>query len=70
MVRKVLDAIAVLAFLLSASITGGAYFGYKYITSPQFELKIKNKLMGDLNKAMPQAIDQKMPKMTGVALPL
>ena len=70
MVRKILDAIAVLAFLLSASITGGAYFGYKYITSPQFELKIKNKLMGDLNKAMPQAIDQKMPKMTGVALPL
>ena len=70
MVRKVLDAIAVLAFLLSASITGGVYFGYKYITSPQFELKIKNKLMGDLNKAMPQAIDQKMPKMTGVALPL
>ena len=69
MVRKILDAIAVLAFLLSASITGGAYFGYKYITSPQFELKIKNKLMGDLNKAMPQAIDQKMPKMTGVALP-
>ena len=70
MARKILDAIAVLAFLLSASITGGAYFGYKYITSPQFELKIKNKLMGDLNKAMPQAIDQQMPKMTGVALPL
>ena len=70
MVRKILDGVAVLAFLLSAGLAGGSYFGYKYVTSPQGQAKIKNAIMGDLKKMMPTAIDQKLPKATGPALPL
>tara|TARA_Y100001973_G_C5146684_1_gene305780 strand:- start:341 stop:553 length:213 start_codon:yes stop_codon:yes gene_type:complete len=70
MVRKILDGVAVVAFLLSASTAGGAYFGYKYVTSPQFERQIRNKLMSELKKSMPTAIDKQLPKTTGIGLPL
>lgn len=70
MIRKILDGVAVVAFLLSASIACTAYFGYKYITSPQFEIKVKNKLMGELKKSMPKAIEKQLPKTTGIGLPL
>tara|TARA_B100000287_G_scaffold144271_1_gene136176 strand:- start:8303 stop:8515 length:213 start_codon:yes stop_codon:yes gene_type:complete len=70
MVRKILDGVAVLAFLLSAGLAGGSYFGYKYVTSPHGQAKIKKAIMGDLKKMMPSAIDKKLPKMTGPALSL
>ena len=70
MVRKILDGVAVLAFLLSAGLAGGSYFGYKYVTSPQGQAKIKNALMGDLKKAMPSQIKKQLPKVTGLGLPM
>ncbi len=51
-------------------VLAGGFFGYRYVTSPQFEEQIKNKLMDDLTKIMPKAIDKKMPKITGVGLPM
>lgn len=51
-------------------VLAGGFFGYRYVTSPQFEEQIKNKLMDDIGKVMPKAIDKKMPKITGVGLPM
>lgn len=51
-------------------VLAGGFFGYRYVTSPQFEIQLKNKLMDDLTKIMPKAIDKKMPKITGVGLPM
>ena len=51
-------------------VLAGGFFGYRYVTSPQFEVQLKNKLMDDLTKIMPKAIDKKMPKITGVVLPM
>jgi hypothetical protein len=51
-------------------VLAGGFFGYRYVTSPQFEVQLKNKLMDDLTKIMPKAIDKKMPKITGVGLPM
>jgi hypothetical protein len=70
MVRKILDGLAVASFVLTAGIIGGGYFGYKYVTSPQGQAKIKNAIMGDLKKAMPDQIKQQLPKTTGLALPM
>ena len=70
MVRKILDGLAVASFVLTAGIIGGGYFGYKYVTSPQGQAKIKNAIMGDLKKAMPSQIKQQLPKTTGIGLPL
>jgi len=64
MIRKILDGLAVASFVLTAGIIGGGYFGYKYVTSPQGQAKIKNAIMGDLKKALP-----KLPKSTGFSIP-
>jgi len=70
MIRKVLDGLAVASFVLTAGIIGGGFFGYKYVTSPQGQAKIKNAIMGDLKKAMPGQIKQQLPKVTGLGLPM
>ena len=70
MVRKILDGIAVLSFLLTVGILGGSFAGYKYVTRPQGQAKIKNAIMGDLKKAMPGQIKQQLPKVTGLGLPM
>ena len=70
MVRKIIDGLAVASFVLTAGIIGGGYFGYKYVTSPQGQAKIKNAIMGDLKKAMPDQIQKQLPKTTGFGLPM
>jgi len=70
MVRKILDGLAVASFVLTAGIIGGGFFGYKYVTSPQGQAKIKNAIMGDLKKAMPEQIEKQLPKTTGLGLPM
>tara|TARA_R100000152_G_C6713887_1_gene141026 strand:+ start:316 stop:528 length:213 start_codon:yes stop_codon:yes gene_type:complete len=69
MMQKVFNALSALAFLIAAGLAGGTYFGYKYVTSPHGQAKIKNAIMGDLKKVMPKAIDAKMPTSTGPAIP-
>ena len=43
--QKVFNALSVLAFLIAGTLAGGTYLGYKYVTSPQFEVKIKKDRM-------------------------
>jgi hypothetical protein len=70
MIRKIIDGLAVASFVLTAGIIGGGYFGYKYVTSPQGQAKIKNAIMGDIKKALPDQIEKQLPKKTGLALPM
>ena len=42
--QKIINAIACITFVLTLGSIGSAYFGYKYITSPKGQEKIKNKL--------------------------
>ena len=69
MVRKILDGLAIASFVLIAGTLSGGFFGYKYLTSPQGQAKIKNAIMGDITKALPGAIGGQLPKATGPALP-
>ena len=78
MYRKILDVLTILSTILVLGILGGGFFTYKYVTSPEFERNVKNKLMGDiekkmhkvLEKKMPKVLEKKMPKFTGKSLPL
>ena len=67
MVLKILTYVNAAFMVL---VLAGSFFGYRYVTSPQFEVQLKNKLMDDIGKVMPKAIDKKMPKITGVGLPM
>ena len=70
MYRKILDVLTILTTILVLGILGGGFFTYKYVTSPEFERNVKNKLMGDLEKKMPKVLEKKIPKFTGKSLPL
>ena len=52
-----------------ASMSGGAYFGYRYITSEQFKAKVMNEVLDNVQGLMPKMLDQGLPKMTGPSLP-
>ena len=68
--QKIINGIACITFLLTIGAMGTAYFGYKYITSPEFERTLKNKLMGDLKEKMVDEIPKQLPKFSGKSLPL
>ena len=69
MFQKIVNGAAVLSLILSGGLAGGAYFGFQYVKSPQFQTKVKNMIMGDLQKGLPSAIKGTMPKTTGPAMP-
>ena len=53
-----------------ASMSGGAYFGYKYVTSEQFQTKMMNKVLGRVQGLMPKIFDNSLPRQTGESIPL
>ena len=53
-----------------ASMSGGAYFGYKYVTSENFKSQVMNEILGNVQGMMPKLLDQGLPKMTGPSMPL
>mgnify|MGYP001217787530 FL=1 len=70
MVRKIIDACAVVGLLVSGSLAVGSFMLFKYVQSPQFELKVKNKLMGDIQKKLPKTIEKTLPSTTGLGIPM
>ena len=68
--RKALDIITILTGILMLGILGSGFVMYRYVKSPEFERTIKNKLMGDLQKKLPDVIQQTMPKITGPSIPV
>lgn len=67
--RKVLDVIAVLSFLISGSMVCGSFFLYKYLSSSQFQEKVMEKVMTNVKDLLPGQIDKKLPSKTGISLP-
>ena len=63
MIPKILDGVAVVAFLLSASIAGGGIFGYLWITNEDNQKMLQDKAMEKVMGAI------KLPGLSGPALP-
>ncbi len=70
MFQKIANVLSVISFIMVASMSGGAYFGYKYVTSEQFQAKMMNKILGNVQGAMPKVLDNVMPQSTGPSMPL
>ena len=51
-------------------MSGGAYFGYKYVTSEKFKSKVMNEILGNVQGMMPKLLDKGLPKMTGPSMPI
>tara|TARA_R100001510_G_scaffold11276_1_gene8682 strand:- start:6 stop:218 length:213 start_codon:yes stop_codon:yes gene_type:complete len=67
--QKIFNAIAVASGVLTITIIGAGVYGYRYLTSDNFEKLIKNKIMGDIQNVLPKAIENELPAKTGVSIP-
>ena len=70
MLNKISSVLSILSFIISVTTIAAGYAGYRYITSPQFEAIMMEKVMEGVGKILPNQIDKKMPKVTGPMLPL
>ncbi len=69
MFNKVANVLSIVSFVMVASMSGGAYFGYKYVTSEQFKSRVMSQVMKEVQTILPGQIQKKLPKVTGTSLP-
>ena len=69
MFQKIANVLSIISFLMVASMSGGAYFGYKYVTSEQFKSKVMNEILGNVQGLMPNILDNALPDVTGPTIP-
>ena len=61
---------SIISFVMVASISGGTYFAYKYVTSEQFKTKVMNQIMANVQTLMPKVLDNAMPDISGPSIPI
>ena len=70
MFQKIANVLSIISFLMVASMSGGAYFGYKYLTSENFKSQVMNEILDNVSGMMPKVLDQNLPKVTGQSMPI
>ena len=70
MLNRICQILSIVSFVMVASMSGGAYFGYKYVTSELFKSRVMNEILGNVQGMMPKILDKGLPKMTGPSMPI
>ena len=70
MFHKIANVLSIISFLMVASMSGGAYLGYKYVTSEQFKSRVMNEILGNVQGMMPKVLEKGLPKVTGPSIPV
>ena len=70
MFQKIANVLSIISFIMVASMSGGAYFGYKYVTSEQFKSRVMNEILGNVQRMMPKVLEKGLPKVTGPSMPI
>ena len=70
MFLKIANILSIVSFVMVASMSGGAYLGYKYVTSEQFKSRVMNEILDNVSGMMPKVLDQELPKITGPSMPI
>ena len=70
MFQKIANVLSIVSFLMVASMSGGAYLGYRYVTSENFTSQVMNEILGNVQGMMPKISDNGLPKMTGPSMPI
>ena len=68
MFQKISNILSILSFVLITSTLGASYFGYKYLTSPQFQTKMMNEVLENVQKLMPNILENAIPERTGESI--
>ena len=69
MFQKIANFLSIVSFIMVASMSGGAYFGYKYLTSENFKSRIMNQILSEVSGSMGKVLDKQLPKSTGISIP-
>ena len=69
MFQKIANILSIVSFIMVASMSGGAYFGYKYLTSENFKAKVMNQVLDQVQGLMPDILDNALPEVTGETIP-
>ena len=69
MFQKIANVLSIVSFIMVTSVIGGGYFGYKYVTSEQFQTKMMNKVLKGVQGMMPKVLDNSLPSTTGESIP-
>jgi hypothetical protein len=69
MFQKIANVLSIVSFIMVASMSGGAYFGYKYLTSENFKSQVMKEIMGNVSGLMPKVLDKGLPDVTGPSIP-
>ena len=67
--QKLSTILSLISIIMVASMSGGAYFGYKYVTSEQFKSRVMNEILDNVQGMMPKVLDNILPEMTGPTIP-
>ena len=70
MFQKIANVLSIISFVMVASMSGGTYFAYKYVTSEQFKSRVMNEILDNVSGMMPKVLDQRLPKATGPSMPI
>ena len=70
MFQKIANVLSIISFVMVAAMSGGAYLGYKYVTSENFKSQVMNEILGNIQCVMPKVLDNVMPEVTGPSLPI
>jgi predicted transcriptional regulator len=70
MFQKIANVLSIVSFLMVASMSGGTYFAYKYVTSEQFKARVMNEIMGNVQTLMPKVLDNAMHEISGPSIPI
>ena len=68
--QKLSTILSLISIIIVASMSGGAYFGYKYVTSEQFKSRVMNEILGNVQGMMPKVLEKGLPDITGPSLPI
>jgi len=70
MFQKIANVLSIISFVMVASMSGGTYFAYKYVTSEQFKSRVMNEILDNVSGMMPKVLDQNLPRVTGQSMPI
>ena len=70
MFQKISNILSILSFVLISTTLGASYFGYKYLTSPQFKTKMMNEVLENVQNLIPKMLDNEIPHVTGPSIML
>ena len=63
MFQKIANVLSIVSFVMVASMSGGAYLGYKYVTSENFKSQVMNEILGNVQGMMHKLLDKGLPEM-------